>query len=166
MPNFGIEIASARTMSNGTVVLAGNLPIRHLALDSLVSGFGWELKHADGLRGLERLSGKHNVVATIFSPVLLDLAWEQALQSVLELAPKALPILCHGFAEEIDWEQAAAAGAFHSLLVPFDLQEVRQSLGFVWDAKSRSAIVPIRQRSHQRRSAHVEQRARATGIGA
>lgn len=61
-------------------------------------------------------------------------------------------MLCHGFAEMIDWPQVADAGAFHSLLLPFDVREVRQSLGFVWGAKRCSATMSIRCRLHPRRA--------------
>jgi hypothetical protein len=130
-------------MRQGTVVITGGLPIEHLALDGLVSRFGWSLEQTDGLRGLADLSAKRNVVAVLFSPGILDLPWEQALPSVLDAAPSALAILCHDFAETIDWPQAADAGAFHSLLLPLNLPEVQQSLGFVWGAKRRAAPIPI-----------------------
>jgi hypothetical protein len=57
------------------------------------------------------------------------------VRAILDAAPGALPILCHGFADAIDWPQLVDAGVFHSLSFPFDLQEVRRSLGFVWSAK-------------------------------
>src|ERR1700722_747445 len=132
-------------MTSRTVVLAGNLPVEHLDLDALVAEFGWSLEEAGSLGCLAELNRCNNIVTVLFSPKGLDLPWDQALRSVLDAAPGALPILCHGFAEPIDWPQAADAGAFHSLLLPLNLQEVRQSLGFAWSAKSRSAIIPIRQ---------------------
>jgi hypothetical protein len=121
-------------MKRGTVVLAGNARINHPALDLLVAEFGWSLKRTENLGCLAELSATDSLVAVLFSPKDLDLSWDQALRSILDAAPGALPILCHGFAETIDWPQAAEAGAFHSLLVPFDLREVRQSLEFVRSA--------------------------------
>jgi hypothetical protein len=131
-------------MSNGTVVLAGNLPIEHLALDLLVEEFGWSLRECSNLRGVAELNTDHNLVAVLFYPHSLGLPWDRALHGVLDAAPRALPILCHAFSEAIDWPQVAEAGAFYSLLLPFAMDEVRRTLGFVRDAKSRSAVIPIR----------------------
>jgi len=136
-------------MAQGTVVVLGSLPVEHRALDPVVAEFGWSLREAETLAGLRALGANHRLVAVLFSPRDLDLPWNRALRSILDTAPNAFPILCHGFAETIDWPQAADAGAFHSLLLPLMMSEVRQSLGFVWDAKCRSAIAPIRRRAHQ-----------------
>lgn len=72
----------------------------------------------------------------------MGLSWSEGLRSVKAAAPGALPILCHRFGEAVDWPQAANAGAFHSLLLPFDLREVRQSLGFVRDSPRCPATLP------------------------
>lgn len=126
-------------MSLGTVVLAGVLPVEHVALDLLVAEFGWSLREASSVGRVADLNAAHTVVAVLFSPHDLALPWDQALRGVMRAAPEALPILCHGFADAIDWPQLADAGVFHSLLLPFDMGEVRQSLGFVWEAKLREA---------------------------
>jgi hypothetical protein len=133
---FGIRIAGFNGMERGTVVLVGNLTVEPMALDFLVLEFGWTFKTVDNLTLLRELSATDNVVSVLFSPKDLNLTWDRALRCILASAPGALPILCHGFAETIDWPQAAEAGAFHSLLLPFDLPEVRQSLGFVRSAKA------------------------------
>ena len=118
------------------VVLVGNLQVEPVALDFLVLEFGWSFKTVGSLALLRELSATHKLVSVLFSPKDLNLPWDRALRGVLASAPGALPILCHGFTETIDWPQAAEAGAFHSLLLPFDLPEVRQSLGFVRSAKA------------------------------
>jgi hypothetical protein len=56
-----------------------------------------------------------DVVAVLFSPSSLGLPWEEALRSVLNAFPGAFPILCHGFADNIDWPEVADAGASHSI---------------------------------------------------
>jgi hypothetical protein len=127
-------------MKRGTVVLAGHVRSEAPSLDLLVAELGWSLQRADSLGCLAELNNTHNLVSVLFIPKVLNLPWDRALRSVLDVAPGALPILCHGFAETIDWPQAAEAGAFHSLLVPFDLREVRQSLEFVRCRTSLSAL--------------------------
>jgi hypothetical protein len=123
-------------MKRGAVVFAGNLRVEPLALDGLVAEFGWSFKRADSLGCLVELNAAHDVVSVLFSPKDLNLPWDQALRSIRAAAPGALPILCHGFAETIDWPQVADAGAFHSLWLPFNLREVRQSLEFVRSAQA------------------------------
>jgi hypothetical protein len=143
-------------MSNGTVVLAGNLPVEHLHLDLVLAEFGWSLIVCSSLRDVAELNADYNLVAVLFSPRNLGLPWDQALEGVLEAAPRALPILCHAFSEAIDWPQVAEAGAFYSLLLPFAMDEVRRSLGFVWDARCRSAVIPIRLHSAVHEPAHQD----------
>jgi hypothetical protein len=132
-------------MKQGTVVLAGRISVEHLRLDALIAEFGWSLINAGDLCRLAELNESKHIVAVLFSPKGLELPWDRALSSTMAAAPHALPILCHGFAEPVDWPVAAEAGAFHSLLLPFKLHEVRQSLGFAWSAMSRSTPTPIRQ---------------------
>jgi hypothetical protein len=139
--------SKAVVMPHGTVVLAGRLPVEHLKLHLLAAEFGWSIKQASSLCGVAELNADRNPVAVLFNPRDLALPWESALRGVLEAAPGALPILCHGFAETIDWPRAAEAGAFHSLHIPFALSEVRRSLGFVWEAKRRSVVIPINPRA-------------------
>jgi hypothetical protein len=128
-------------MANGTVVLVGDLPIERLGFDRLVSEFGWSSKRVESLCGLGKLSADHDLVTVLFDPKSLALPWEKALSSVIAAAPRALPILCHGFAEIIDLSRVAEAGAFHSLLVPLRASEVRLSLGFVWCAQRPSTPI-------------------------
>src|SRR5271165_2971165 len=134
----------------GVVLIVGNLPVENLELGRFVAEFGWSLTEACSFSRVAELNATHNLVAVLFGPRNLALPWEQALGAVLDAAPTALPILCHGFREAIDWPQAARAGAFHTLLLPFNVREVRQSLGFVFDAKYRSALIRRRQQQHRR----------------
>jgi DNA-binding NtrC family response regulator len=138
-------------MPQGTVVLAGSLPVQGLALDQLVAEFGWSLKQACDLRQLSELNAHQKVVAVLFDPRDLALSWDAALRAILDAAPGTLPIVCHGFADAIEWPQVAEAGGFHSLFLPFSRSELRQSLGFVWDANCRAATISICHHPHSRR---------------
>ena len=140
-------------MTRGTVVLVGTLAVENMALDLLVSEFGWSIEKVPNLAGLAKLNHTHNLVAVLFSPQDLAIPWEQALPRVLKAAPRALPILCHGFADRIDWPQVAEAGAFHSLLLPFRASEFRHTLGFISGVKRSSLPVEMRHRWHPRRPA-------------
>jgi hypothetical protein len=142
---IGIQIAVNSGMSHGTVVLVGNLPIERLVLDCLASEFGLSFQKVDNLQNSPNLNPTDDAVAVLFNANSLGLPWDEALRSVLNAFPKAFPILCHGFADNIDWPEVADAGAFHSLPMPFSVAEVRQSLGFVWGAKQ--SCKPMRSRT-------------------
>src|SRR5579862_9774780 len=131
-PPNGTRVAMACGMTHGTVVLAGSLPVGRVALGTLVSELGWSLAEAGSLHDLRTLRFRHSVVAVLFNPASLGMSWNRGLWSVLNAAPDALPILCHTSGENVDWTSAAEAGAFHSLLLPLEEREVRQSLGFAW----------------------------------
>jgi len=147
---IGIQIAVNSRMSHGTVILVGTLPIERLVLDCLASEFGWSFQKVDNLQNSPNLSPPDDAVAVLFSPSSLGLPWDEALRSVLNAFPRAFPILCHGFAENIDWPEVADAGAFHSLPMPFSVAEVRQSLGFVWGAKQSSKLMRSRTAAKER----------------
>jgi len=102
-------LLECRCYDQGTVVLAGSLPVEHLALDLLVGEFGWSLNQASSLRSLAELNADYNVVAVLSACGV----WRfpgSSFAGILDAAPKALPILCHGFADAIDWPQVAEAG--------------------------------------------------------
>ena len=128
-------------MTSGIVVLLGDLPVERQTLDLLVAEFGWSLKEARTIRDLAQANLDHNLVTVLFNPQNLSLTCDRALLLILEAAPRTLPILCHRFAEAIDWPQVAEAGSFHSLQLPLNPREARQSLGFVWGAKGRAASI-------------------------
>ena len=92
-----------------------------------------------GIAQLRDLSVERNLVAVLFEPEALGLASNQALRLIREAAPKALPILCQRLSEPDVWPELAEAGAFHSLPLPLNAGEVKQSLGFVWAAKRQRA---------------------------
>ena len=131
-------------MPSGTVVLFGDLPVERQALEPLIAEFGWSLTEVRSIRDLTQANCDHNVIAVLFDPQTLCLPWDRVLHSILDAAPRTLPILCHRFAEAIDWPQVAEAGAFHSLQLPLNQREVRQSLGFVWSVKRHSTARHIR----------------------
>jgi hypothetical protein len=121
-------------MSKGTVVLVGNLSSG--ALRRLAPKFDWLVEEAHSFKHLEEICDRHRVVAVLFEPYSFGISWPRALQSVLDSAPAALPIVCHRISDVIDWPTLADAGAFHAIPVPLNESEVRLSLGFVWGARS------------------------------
>jgi DNA-binding NtrC family response regulator len=118
------------------VVILENLSIGNLPLEALAAEFGWSLERVFSHEALSRLAAERIVPAVLFDPRSLRMAWHQAPAFVRQEAPNSHPILCYRFSELITWSELVNAGAFHSLRLPLDLREVRQSFGFVWAATS------------------------------
>lgn len=114
-----------------SLVLLGELSGRGDPLDFFAAKHGWTLECVCSFDALEALSNERDVVGVLFCPRNLAMPWENALKLVVKAAPKALPIICHGFAEIVPWAEAAAAGAFLTLWLPLHPDEVKQCLGFV-----------------------------------
>ena len=126
----------------GTVVLLGTAVAEDASLQEMVMEFGWSLEKAAGMDQLRDMAARRSPVAILFDPGSLGMACEDALRSVLKIAPHALPIPCYRFSDIVNWPELADAGAFHALALPLNPSEVRQSLGFVWSARiSRAANV-------------------------
>jgi DNA-binding NtrC family response regulator len=133
-------------MENAVVVI-GSLPVDCLRLGEMASEFGWTLEIAADLVHLEAISMDSVPVVVLFDSSSLHAPCQQTLQTILAVAPGALPIVCQRFSDAISWPDLAQAGAFHSLRLPFDPREVRQSLGFAWSvqcARSKNPALPPR----------------------
>ena len=116
-------------MSAATVVVVlGDVPSERIPLSDLAGKFGWSIERVEDLNQLRDLTARRRVASVLCRAQ----AWE--LRDVLDAAPRARVIVCHEFSDEVVWPRLAAAGAFHSLHLPFRMEEVRQSLGFVWAA--------------------------------
>jgi DNA-binding NtrC family response regulator len=127
-----------------TVILLGNITEGHAAIAPVVAEFDWSLECAADLEGLARICSRKEVVAVLMDLTALDLTWRKAIPAVHNIAPRALPILCHRFSDAVDWTEASAAGAFHQLSLPLHPGELRQSLGFVWAEKNkRFQVIPL-----------------------
>ena len=149
--HYMINRVQVSRMRSGILALVGDLHIDRQALDLIAADFHWSVKQFRTIYELAQ-ANDNNLIAVFFDPKSLSLPQERALRVVLEAAPGALPILCHRFAEAVDWPQLAEAGAFHSLRFPLDLREARQTLGFVWEAKRRTATFTARVRDNRQQA--------------
>jgi hypothetical protein len=139
-PAFELPRKVAR-MPNQSVVLLGNLPVELAPLDRVVTEFGWSLKRAATFDQLRQPRVHRDALAVPFEASMWDLSWRDALRLVRDAAPTARPILCHRLSATLDWPELSAARAFHTLAIPLDSAEARQSLGFVRAAKRPPANV-------------------------
>ncbi len=99
-------------------------------LDTVVGASGYEFKAVPNLNDLRDLADSR-IVAVLFNASFLELPWKDSIVWIHSIAPEARCVVCHGFREEIDWQSLSNWGAFHSLLLPLDPTEVRQSIGFI-----------------------------------
>jgi hypothetical protein len=126
-------------MPQGTIVFLGGPLVETSALHRLVPEFGWSLESAADLTSLRNLAAANTVIAVLFDARSLALSWQHALRLVGQAASTAFLIPCHRLSDKVDWPELADSGAFHALALPFDVSEVRQSLGFVSFARNRRA---------------------------
>ena len=165
--HYMVNRVQVSRMPSGIVALVGDLHIDRQALDLIAADFHWSVKQFRTIHELAQANVDNNLIAVFFDAKSLSLPRERALRVILEAAPGALPILCHRFAEVVDWPQLAEAGAFHSLRFPLDLREARQTLGFVWAARRRTPAFSVRVLHKLKQSVSEqtqESRARATGM--
>lgn len=117
------------------IALLGDFSDEPVTLASIGSEFCWSVDAVSDLRGLEDLCRRNDVVAVLLNARTMNVSWEDALKAVRAIAPQARPVICHSAPQMHSRREMTEAGAYHTLLLPLDPGEVRQSFGFVSDAK-------------------------------
>ena len=115
-----------------TVIILGAAPLEVRILPGIAHEYGWSLKSAQHVTDLRNIREQCRIVAVLFQADESQMAPGDMIDAIRAAAPGARPIVCHRFSDSTPWPAMAAAGAFHSLRVPFAVPEVRQSFGFVW----------------------------------
>jgi len=113
------------------IALWGDFSNQLATLDSLGSEFSWSVDAVADLRGLEDLCRRNDVVAVLLNAPTLEVPWRDALKAVRAIAPEARTVICHSAPEMHHRREMTEAGAYHTLLLPLDTREVRQSFNFV-----------------------------------
>jgi hypothetical protein len=110
------------------------------AVHGIAQGFGWTVETADDIHKLAAAQAHRRTTAILFHREAFgSCSWLDALRLMRLALPGVRPIACHGFSEPVDWPTLCDAGAFHSLWLPLKEDEVRRSLGFIWQAEKRRA---------------------------
>lgn len=104
--------------------------------NEIAAEFGWTVGAAPNVQCLAKWRRKELSAVLFHRQALGSDCWLKALLLVRAALPEARLVVCHGFAESIDWPELCEAGAFHRLCLPFAKSELRQCLGFVWQAAS------------------------------
>ena len=131
-------------MSKPVVVFLGDFQDEHLPWNELVEHLGWTVRHVSTLEGLKEFR-ERETPAVYVEPNSGSLA--QQVATIREWTPNARVVACYRLSSQLLADELVAAGAFHSVPRPLHLGELKQSLGFVWEAWSRK---PKRVESIQR----------------
>ena len=117
---------------SASVILLGAPPFEGRILPGIAGEFGWAFNRARHVEDLQMIGEQCSIVAVLFQADRLQAVSAGMIEAIRLAAPGARPIICQRFSDSTSWPAMAAAGAFHSLRVPFAVPEVRQSFGFVW----------------------------------
>jgi hypothetical protein len=139
----GIPRAYVVAMTENIIVMPGQREADLPVLRSVAGEFGWT---ADPVRGLNEAVAAQAYVRTLAAILHrdglgADYSWPDAVRRVKRALPDVRVIVCHGLSEPIEWQALCEAGTFHAVSAPLKECEVRQSLGFVWEAEKRVASV-------------------------
>lgn len=110
------------------------------AVHTVAEEFGWTVGIADDLCEAAAVHACRRTSAVLFHrDAFGPCSWLDAVRLLKSALPEVRPVVCHEFSESIDWPALCDAGAFHSLWLPLNENEVRRSFGFVWEADKRLA---------------------------
>lgn len=129
-------------MAKSIIVVQGSEQFDLTTTERVSNEFGWPIRVA---RDLDEAA--ENQVHGDAAAVLVDCkavqdgrSWPEVIQFLSGDGPEVRLIVCHGFGDRLDWPQLCDAGVFHVLALPLREGELRQSLGFVWEAERRLAM--------------------------
>jgi DNA-binding NtrC family response regulator len=132
-------------MGNGIIVMRGLGQIDLATLNIAAADFGWIVHVAHDLRHIAELVAQLRTVAVLANRDVVGagFAWLEIVGLLRRTLPDVRLVVCHGFGDVFDWPELSAAGAFHALRLPLQEDELRQSLGFIWEAEKRLTIARV-----------------------
>ena len=129
-------------MASTIVVVPGLGDLDLTTLYGVAGDFGWIVQVAHDLRQTAELVAPLSTVALFAThdAVGAGFSWLEILGLLRRTLPDIRVVVCHGFGDAFDWPELSAAGAFHALRLPLHEDELRQSLGFIWEAEKRLTV--------------------------
>jgi DNA-binding NtrC family response regulator len=129
-------------MAKSIIVVPGLGQLDLTTLSGVAAEFGWTVQVAHDLRQTAELFAPLSAVALFAThdAVGAGFSWLEILGLLRQTLPDIRLVVCHGFGDAFDWPELSAAGAFHALRLPLQEDELRQSLGFIWEAEKRLMI--------------------------
>jgi hypothetical protein len=147
----GMARAFVRPMTEHIIVMPGPACFDLGAVHIAAQVFGWTVEIADDLREVTAAQVYGRTTAILFHRAAFGTcSWLKAVRLLRLALPEVRPLLCHGFSEPIDWPVLQDAGAFDALWLPLKENELRRSLGFVWEAEQRRVKLARRVSAAQR----------------
>jgi hypothetical protein len=132
------------------VIMQGADRLELPLLRAAAKEYGWQVQNAGSMNELLHLRKHGKIGAVLFHKDSLGKGGA-LLGTILQLksvAPEARLIACNGFSEAADYPKLCRAGLFHALWLPLKESEVKQCLGFIWEAEKHSSLkmlpTPIR----------------------
>ena len=109
-------------------------------LQTVAGQFGWDVDVANDLPELAKASPCRKTVAILLHHDALGpgYSWHELIMLLTRTLPDVRVVACIGFQESIHWPELCDAGAFYALWLPLKENELRQCLGFVWEAERRA----------------------------
>lgn len=98
--------------------------------------FGWGVKLVEDISDLAVAQVCRRAAVVLFhrDAVGREHSWFDAARFLRLTLPESRLVACHGFSELLEWPELSDFGVFHAVGLPLKENEVRQSLGFVWQA--------------------------------
>lgn len=131
---------NSQIMTGNVLVVSGSGRVDLRMLDKVARDFGWAIETAHDISDAAVARANRNIVAVLFCRDALNAesSWLETIRRFRRALPAVRLIACSEFSTFLDWPQLCEAGAFHTLWLPLKENEVRQALGFVWEAEQRT----------------------------
>jgi hypothetical protein len=120
------------------VVFLGDFQNDRLLLDEVDGHLGWRFCQVPTSEALANLIPPLSSVTAVYLDQVSEKNLAEELSAIRNCVPEARIVVCYPLRSPVMAEELVSAGAFHSLPKPLHMGELKQSLGFVWEACSRS----------------------------
>jgi hypothetical protein len=135
------------------VVMPGSNRVDMPLLRGAAQDFGWAIQIARDADELTAVRARGKVGAVLFQQDSLGFGYSylEMIAMLRELVSDTRLVACNHFSEQEDYPKLCRAGLFGALWMPLRQNEVRQCLGFVWEAEKRLTAQVRRVESQIRR---------------
>jgi hypothetical protein len=135
------------------VIMPGSNRVDLPLLRGTAQDFGWAIQIARDAGELIAVQARGKVGAVLFQQDSLGtgLSLLNMIALLREVVPETRLVACNNFSEGVDFPKLCRAGLFHALWMPLRENEVRQCLGFVWEAEKQLISQMRRAESQMRR---------------
>jgi hypothetical protein len=120
-------------------VFLGDFSEEKIRWDDVGRHVGWAVRQERTVDALRELNGHYNVAGVFVDCPNDGLCDVLRLKRIQAAAPDACLVVCRPL-QLMKTTESDAVGAFHAIGRPLDPQELRQSVGFVWESWSRRNV--------------------------